>query len=419
MTALNGSDISWMMISTALVLFMTPALGFFYGGLVRAKNVLNTIMMSFLATGFIGILWCFFGYSLAFSNGNEFIGDSSMFFMHGVGLEAKDTIPHLLFFCFQGTFAIITAALISGSIVERMSFLAYLTFIGLWSLAVYAPVTHWVWGNGWLAKLGALDYAGGTVVHINAGAAALVIALVLGRRKDFGIRATLPHNVPFTILGTALLWLGWFGFNAGSALKADKMAVLAFANTFLAPFATSVAWVIMDYIRTRTITAVGAATGVVVGLVAITPGSGFVSPMSALAIGFISAFPSYFAIIWRSRTRLDDSLDVVAAHGLGGVVGAILTGVFAEKAWNGASDGLLFGNAGQMSAQAVAIVATAAYSAVVSFCLLKAIGAVMPLRVSRSAESQGLDRTEHGEDSYSDGEGALLLLEERLREEVK
>src|SRR6478672_9731725 len=300
---MNQADTAWMLVSTALVLLMTPALAFFYGGLVRSKNALNTMMMSFVSLGFVGMAWAVAGYSLAFAPGNDWIGDTSRFFLNGVGLEPQGTIPHYLFMCYQGTFAIITAALISGAIVERMRFSAYVVFISLWALVVYSPIAHWVWGGGWLADMGALDFAGGTVVHVNAGVAALV---------------------------------------------ANGSAALAFTTTMLAPAGTLVAWTMLDAIRQRRSTAVGAATAIVVGLVAITPAAGFIGPMSAIVLGAIAAVPSYFALIWRSSTKLDDSLDVVAAHGLGGTVGALLTGVFAQKALNGVADGLLFGNPRQL-----------------------------------------------------------------------
>lgn len=410
----NGADTAWLLISTALVLVMTPALGFFYGGMVRAKNALNTLMMSFSALGFVGIAWAFFGYSVAFGAGSPWCGGGDFFFLRGVGLENQGTIPHLLFFAYQGTFAIITAALISGAIVERMRFRAYLAFITIWSLLVYAPVAHWVWGGGFLAKLGALDFAGGTVVHINAAAAALVCAVVVGSRKDYARQAILPQNVPFTLLGAGLLWLGWFGFNGGSALAANRIAALAFVNSLLAPVATLVVWTILDLMRTRKATAVGAATGIVVGLVAVTPAAGFVGPMSAIVIGAVAAIPSYYALLYRARTRLDDSLDVVAAHGMGGVVGALLTGVLAEKRWNDAgADGLFFGNPAQMGPQLIAIAVTIAYSAVMTLVILKAIALVMPLRADVREEGQGLDFTQHGEEAYSRGEGAILLLDKR------
>jgi Amt family ammonium transporter len=407
---MKSADTVWLLVSTALVLLMTPALAFFYGGLVRSKNALNTMMMSVAALGAVGTAWTIAGYSLAFSGDAPGWGNLRLAFLSGVGLDAKGTIPHLLFFAYQATFAIVTAALISGSVVERMRFAPYLAFITLWSLFVYAPVAHWVWGGGWLGKLGALDFAGGTVVHVNAAAAALVACLVLGPRKDFARQAVLPHHVPFTLLGAGLLWFGWFGFNGGSALAANGSAVLAFVNTMLAPIGTLLVWTILDLSRSGRATAVGAATGIVVGLVAVTPAAGYVRPMSALALGGVAAFPSYFALLWRARTRLDDSLDVVAAHGVGGTVGALLTGVLAERAWSGAADGALFGNPRQLAVQAVAVAATALYSAGGSFVLLKLVAAFAPLRATRTEEGLGLDVTQHGEEAYARGEGAILVL---------
>jgi ammonium transporter, Amt family len=406
---MNQADVAWMLVATALVLLMTPALAFFYGGLVRSKNALNTMMMSFVALGVVGIVWALIGYSLAFAPGNPLVGGLSRALLRNVGLEAQGSIPHVLFMSYQGTFAIITAALISGAIVERMRFSAYMLFITLWAVVVYAPVAHWVWGGGWLATLGALDFAGGTVVHVNAGVAALVAAMVLGPRKDFARQAFLPHNVPFTLLGAGLLWFGWFGFNAGSALAASPSAALAFTTTFLAPMGTLVVWTLLDMTRNQKVTAVGGATAIVVGLVAITPAAGFVSPMSAIALGAIAAVPSYYALVWRVRTRLDDSLDVVAAHGLGGTVGALLTGVFAEKAWNTTTDGLLFGNPAQLGIQAVAVLAAAAYSGVLTFALLKLVALVMPLRAEVNDEGIGMDVSQHGEEAYASGEGSILV----------
>ena len=405
------ADVAFMLVAAALVLLMTPALAFFYGGLVRSKNALNTMMMSVAALGFVGVAWALFGYSLAFSEGSPVVGDLSKAFLAGVGLEAQGTIPQILFMAYQGTFAIITAALISGAIVERMRFFPYLVFVMLWSLVVYAPIAHWVWGGGFLAKLGALDFAGGTVVHVNAATAALVAALVIGQRKDYARQAILPHNVPFVLLGAGLLWFGWFGFNAGSALAANGIASLAFVNTMLAPAATLVVWTLLDLSRSRKATAVGAATGIVVGLVAITPAAGFVSPMAALVLGAVAAFPSYFALVFRARTGLDDSLDVVAAHGVGGSVGALLTGVLASKAWNGTVDGLLYGNPGQLGIQAVGVLATIAYSAVASYLLLKLINLVVPLKAATKEEGLGLDVSQHGEEAYADDEGAILILQ--------
>jgi ammonium transporter, Amt family len=407
---LVAADVAWMLMATALVLLMTPALAFFYGGLVRSKNALNTMMMSVCALGFVGVAWALFGYSLAFASGNPAVGGLSYAFLRGVGLEGQGSIPHLLFMAYQGTFAIITAALISGAVVERMRFGPYLIFLTLWSIVVYAPVAHWVWGGGFLARLGALDFAGGTVVHVTAGSAALVAAFVLGPRKDYGRLAFLPHNVAFTLLGAGLLWFGWFGFNAGSALAANASAALAFVNTMLAPAAALVAWTLLDLRRTSRATAVGAATAIVVGLVAVTPAAGYVSPLSAMALGFVAVFPSYFALQWRTRTRLDDSLDVVAAHGVGGTVGALLTGVLAQKAWSGAADGLLFGNPRQLAVQALAVAAAMVFSAVGTFVLLKLIGAMMPLRAASRGEGLGLDVSEHGEEAYTHGEGAILVM---------
>ncbi|HLG57147.1 MAG TPA: ammonium transporter [Vicinamibacterales bacterium] len=407
---MNQADTAWMLISTALVLLMTPALAFFYGGLVRSKNALNTMMMSFISLGFVGVLWAVVGYSLALTAGNNWIGDLSLAFLNGVGLEntgaiAPITIPHMLYMAFQATFCIITAALISGAIVERMRFSAYLIFISLWSVVVYAPMAHWVWGGGWLADMGAWDFAGGTVVHVNAGAAALVAAWVVGKRSDYGHASILPHNIPTVLLGAGLLWFGWFGFNAGSALAASPIAGLAFVTTMLAPAATLVVWTFLDMMRSGKPTAVGCATAIVVGLVAVTPAAGFISPMSAIALGAIAAVPSYLALIIRSKTSLDDSLDVVAAHGVGGTVGALLTGVFASKALNGLFDGALYGNPGQVGIQAVAVLTAIVYSGVMSFILLKLIGLFIPLRATVSDENTGLDVAMHGEEAYLHGGG--------------
>lgn len=397
-----------MLVATALVLLMTPALAFFYGGLVRSKNALNTIMMSFISLAFVGVLWAVLGYSLAFAEGSNWLGDTSSLFLQGVGLEPKGTIPQYLFMCYQGTFCIITAALISGAVVERMRFSAYLLFISLWSVVVYAPIAHWVWGGGWLADMGALDFAGGTVVHVNAGVAALVAAICVGKRRDYPGSGLLPHNVPFVLLGAGLLWFGWFGFNAGSALGASNSAALAFTTTFLAPMGTLVVWTLLDYMRSGKPTAVGAATAIVVGLVAITPAAGYIGPMSALALGGVAAVPSYFALILRTKTSLDDSLDVVAAHGVGGTVGALLTGVFANAALNGIpnASGLIFGNPGQLGVQATAVAAAIVYSGGVSFILLKAIGMVIPLRADAADQTVGMDVSMHGEEAYVHGGGS-------------
>jgi Amt family ammonium transporter len=366
--AINQADTAWMLVATALVLLMTPALAFFYGGLVRAKNALNTMMMSFVALGFVGVLWAIVGYSLAFSTGGAWVGDLSRVFLRGVGLEPQGTIPHVLFMAYQGTFCIITAALISGSIVERMRFSVYVLFISLWAVLVYSPVAHWVWGGGWLARWGALDFAGGTVVHVNAAIAALVAAIAVGKRQEYPSSSLLPHSVPLTLLGSGLLWFGWFGFNAGSALAASPIAALAFVTTMLAPAATLLVWTFLDAARSRKPTAVGAATAIVVGLVAITPAAGFISPMSAIVLGAVAAVPSYLGLMIRVKTSLDDSLDVVAAHGVGGTVGALLTGMV--------------------------------YSGVVSFIILKVISLITPLRAADQDETLGLDISLHGEEAY-------------------
>jgi Amt family ammonium transporter len=399
-----------MLISTALVLLMTPALAFFYGGLVRSKNALNTMMMSFISLGFVGVLWAVIGYSLAFGAGNDYVGDLSKLFLNGVGMDlpapvSTALIPHVLFMCFQGTFAIITAALISGAIVERMRFSAYVTFICLWMVLIYAPLAHMVWGGGWLFKMGALDFAGGTVVHINAAVAAAVAVICVGKRSDYKQSGLLPHNVPFVLLGSGLLWFGWFGFNAGSAVAANGLAGLAFSTTMLAPAATLVVWTLLDAIRLQKATAVGAATAIVVGLVAVTPAAGLISPMNAIWLGAIAAVPSYFMLLIRAKSGFDDSLDVVAAHGVGGTVGALLTGVFAEKALNGMADGLLYGNPGQLGIQATAVATAIVFSGVGSFILLKLVGLVFPLRADAEAEAEGLDTTQHGEEAYIHASG--------------
>ena len=412
-TGIESADTAWMLVSCALVLLMTPGLAFFYGGLVRAKNALNTMMMSFASLGVAGLVWVLAGYSLAFapSSGEiqPWIGGFGHLFLQGVGLEANGSIPHLLFAAYQGTFAIITAALISGAVVERIRFGPYLAFIAGWVLLVYSPVCHWVWGGGWLADLGALDFAGGTVVHVTAGTAAVVSAWMLGPRSDHGRQAILPHNVPFVLLGAGLLWFGWLGFNGGSALAANESAVLAFVNTLLAPAAALVVWMVLDAVRDRIVTAVGGATGIVVGLVAITPAAGFVGPMSAIAIGAISAFPCYYAILLRSRSSLDDSLDVGAAHGMGGLTCALLTGLFAQAVWGG-QDGLLFGNPRQVLVQGIGVLAVMAYCAVVSWGLIRLISLFTEVRAPETGERTGLDILEHGEEAYSSGEGATIVV---------
>ena len=393
----SGADPAWMMVSTALVLLMVVGLALFYGGLVRRKNVLNT-MMSFVALGVVGLTFASVGYSLAFGGGSSVIGTLANAGLRGLAPDGGG-LPSLLFFAFQTTFAIITAALISGAVVERMRFGAYMLFIALWSVVVYAPLAKWVWGGGFLQRLGALDFAGGTVVHINAGVAAAVLALLLGRRRDYGHKAMLPHQVPLTLLGAGLLWFGWFGFNAGSALGANATTVVAFVNTLLAPGATLVVWALLDLGRGGRATAVGLATAVVVGLVAITPAAGFVSPIGALAIGALGALPSYALILWRARSGLDDALDVFAAHGVGGISGALLTGLFASRAWGAPVNGSL----AQLGVQALAVACAVATSAVGTLLLARLVGALVALRADQATEARGLDVTLHGEEAYTDG----------------
>ena len=408
---MNPVDTLFVIISTAMVLLMTPALSLFYGGLVRAKSILNTMMMSLVALGIVGLLWSLIGFSLAFAPGSVAVGGFDHALLRGLDATVREgtTIPTLLFFAYQGTFAIITAALISGAIVERMRFSAYLAFLGLWTLFVYSPVAHWVWGGGWMHTLGILDFAGGTVVHITAGTAALVAAMMVGPRENHGRQAFLPHNVPMMLTGAALLWFGWIGFNGGSALAVNATAVQATVNTMLAPAAAIITWMALDYWRFGRATAVGAGTAMVVGLVAITPGCGFVSPISALMIGALTAIPCQYAIHYRARTRLDDSLDVLAAHGTGGVVGAMLTGVFTTEAWGGPA-GLLDGNVNQFLMQGVGVIATIAWTGLATWGILSLIRVFSPLRVSPRSEAAGVDVGEHGEEGYTDGEGAILVL---------
>ncbi len=401
---IDTATTSWMLVSTSYVFLMVVGLAFFYGGLVRRKNVLNTMMMSFIALGIVAITWALIGYSLAYSGDGQYVGGLTYALMQNIGLEG-DGIPLILDFSFQATFAIITAALISGAVVERMRFSAYMLFIALWSVLIYAPMAKWVWGGGFLDGLGAIDFAGGTVVHINAGVAAVVLALLLGKRKDFGNQAMLPHQVPFTLLGAGLLWFGWFGFNGGSAYAADGFASLAMTNTLLAPAAAVVFWAVLDTFRTGKVTAVGVATAVIIGLVAITPAAGVVSPISALLMGAIATVPSYYLLLWRARSSLDDSLDVFAAHGMGGISGALLTGVFVSTAWGGDVNGSL----SQLGVQALAVGVAIAFSAVGTFIIAKGVSLFVPLRADERLEAQGLDVTMHGEEAYTDGEGALLL----------
>ena len=413
-TTIDTGDTAWMLTATALVLLMTPALGLFYAGLVRSKNTLNTFMMSIAALGAVTVTWAIVAYSLAFSEGNGFIGGLDNVFMRDVGLEAARglTIPDLLFFAYQATFCIITAALISGAVVERMRFVPFMIFMVAWACLVYAPMAHWVWGGGWLADHGTLDWAGGVPVEMASGFSAFAAALVVGARKDYGRQAVLPHNSIYVLVGAGLLWFGWFGFNGGSGLNASG-ATLSFTNTLLAPAATLVVWIVLDFVRGGKATAVGAATAIIVGCVLITPAAGYISPMSALLLGAIGAIPSYLFIVWRPRTRLDETLDVLAAHGLSGFFGILFIGFFAQLTWNEAgADGLFFGGAGQLWEQAQAALSAPVYAFVGTFVLLKLIGLVSPLRVNERDEGMGLDVTQHGEEAYVQGDGAILISSE-------
>jgi Amt family ammonium transporter len=411
MPGIDTGDTAWILMATALVMFMTPGLALFYGGLVRAKNVLGTIMQSFAALAVVTVLWVLVGYTLAFGPDKSLlIGGLDFAGLAGVGQEpvaAAPTVPHLAFMAFQMMFAIITPALIAGAFAERMRFSGYLLFIGLWSLVVYAPLAHWVWGGGWLgaAGVGALDFAGGTVVHINAGAAALAAALYLGKRRSHGSEGFVPHNVPMVITGAAILWFGWFGFNAGSALSSGGLAAQAFVTTHVATAAAIIGWLIPEWRKHGKPTTVGAATGAVAGLVAITPAAGYVAPWAAVLIGLAAGAICYAAVGLKFRFGYDDSLDVVGVHMVGGLVGALLTGVFAQAVINPAgADGLLFGNAALVGKQFVAVGATLVYSLAATTGILKVVDLAVGLRVTEEDEAAGLDLTQHAEAGYTLGE---------------
>ena len=401
---MNNGDIAWILASSALVLLMTPGLAFFYGGLVRPKNAAATVMHSFMAIGVVGVVWVLWGYSLAFGpdlGGMGIIGDLSWFGLAGVSATEAgpyaDNMPHQLFMIFQAMFAIITPALITGAFAERMKFGAYLVFIILWVTVVYAPVAHWVWGGGWLGDVGALDFAGGTVVHINSGIAALAAALIVGKRLGFTGSATTPHNVPMVVLGAGLLWFGWFGFNAGSALAADGTAVNAFVVTNTAAAASVVTWVIVSWIVGKRPSVIGAATGAVAGLVAITPAAGFVGPMPALIIGIGAGIICYLAVELLLKLIIDDALAVFGVHGIGGVWGALATGLFV-----GIGFGTLeVGRGEQVLNQIIGIVATLIWSFVATSVILLAIKFTIGLRAEQSDEEAGLDQSIHGEEAYT------------------
>lgn len=410
MEGINQADTAWLMVSCALVMLMTPGLALFYGGMVGSRNVLSSFMHSFIALGIITLQWVIIGYSLAFGSdaGGGLIGGTEYAFLRGVGLEPQEgsTIPHILFMAFQMMFAIITPALISGAIAERMKFSAYLLFIILWATLVYDPICHWVWGpDGWLGARGALDFAGGTVVHLSSGAAALICALVIGRRH----RPGPPHNLTLTLLGAGLLWFGWFGFNAGSALASNDNAALALVNTHLAAGAAALAWALAEWLKQGKPTALGVASGLVAGLVCITPAAGFVGPMSAVIMGLVAGPVCYAAVMFKGKLGYDDALDAFGIHGVGGALGAVLTGVFAAAVWGG-TDGLLEGDAELFIENIIGVVAAAAYSAVVTVVLLKILDATVGLRVSLDQENEGLDANLHGEEGYHMG-GASALAE--------
>jgi ammonium transporter, Amt family len=436
---INSGDTAWMLVSSALVLLMTPGLAFFYGGLVRSRNVLNTMMMSLVLMAVVGVTWILWGYSLAFSydsvttvkdvttvNTNQFIGNLNWFGLNGVAFDKPDgagyaaTIPHQLFMVYQMMFAIITPALISGAIVERMSFKAYFWFILIWSTVVYSPLAHMVWGKGYLGSLGALDFAGGTVVHISSGVSAAVAAWMIGSRRTYPNQPAAPHNVPYVLLGIGLLFFGWFGFNGGSALGANGLAVVAFVATAVASCAGGLMWMILEWVLRTKPTAVGIASGFLAGLVGITPAAGFVTPLSAILIGLITATCCFFAVSLRAKLQFDDSLDTFPVHGIGGTVGAILTGIFAEKSLNTAAfagdakDGLIAsGSPELLGKQIIAVLITYAIAAAGTFIIIKVLSLVMDLRVKPEAEYQGLDINEHGEEGYGEEFAAGLSLAEK------
>lgn len=396
---LNQADTAWLLISSALVMLMLPGLALFYGGMVRRKNVLATLMHSFVPLGVITVQWLVIGYSLSFgSDIGGFVGNLDKAFFNGITYETLNgTVPDYLFSMFQLMFAIITAALISGGIAERVSFKAYVVFIFIWTTIVYDPICHWVWGGGWLGDMGALDFAGGTVVHISSGTAALAAALVLKRRKGFPGTLMIPHNLTFTLLGAGLLWFGWFGFNAGSALASDASAVLAFTNTQIATAGGLLGWIAAEYVKSGKASALGAASGIVAGLVAITPAAGFVEPIWALVIGFAAGTFCYGAVIMKVKMEYDDSLDVFGIHAVGGAWGALATGLFVTVG----GTGLLAGNMSQVGVQIVGIAASGAYSFIVTYILVTIIEKTMGFRVNEEEEEMGLDTTQHGESGYN------------------
>jgi len=406
--AIDTGDTAWILISTALVMLMTPGLALFYGGMVRGKNVLGTLMQSFVAIALISVQWILVGYSLSFGPDiNGIIGSLDWIGLRGVGIEPNPdyapTIPHMAFMIYQAMFAVITPALITGAFAERMKFSAYLLFILLWSTLVYDPVAHWIWGTGgWLKKMGALDFAGGIVVHLISGISALAAALIIGRRKGYLQEAMYPHNLPMTVLGAGLLWFGWFGFNAGSALSAGTLSTMAFVATHTSAVSATLIWVIIEWIHRGKPTMFGAATGSIAGLATITPASGFVSPMSALIIGLAAGAICYVSLNMKTKLGYDDSLDAFGVHGVGGFVGTFATGIFASTLINPAgSNGLLFGSHQLFVSQMTAMAVTAVYSFIATVILLKIIDKFIGLRIDQESEQHGLDISQHGESGYS------------------
>jgi Amt family ammonium transporter len=373
-------------------------------------------MMSIGALGVVTVAWALIGYSVAFDRGNGFIGGLGFVALHGVGFapRAGTAIPHLLFMAFEATFCIITAALVSGAVVERMRFNAFLVFMVLWSVLVYAVLAHWVWGGGWLQKHGTLDFAGGVPVEMASGFSSFAAAIAVGARRDYGRQALLPHNAVYALLGAGLLWFGWFGFNGGSGYSTGHSSVLAFTNTLLTPACTLVVWFLIDLLRDRRVTAIGAATAIIVGCVGITPAAGFISPTWAMLLGALAALPSYALIVLRPRTRLDETLDVLAAHGLAGFTGILFIGFFAQHIWNGVSNGLFYGHPRQLAWQAIAAAVGPAYAFTMTYVILRVIGLVMPLRVTEHEEAVGMDVVQHGEEAYTSGEGAILVVTEEV-----
>src|SRR4051794_9787504 len=413
-TSVDTGDTAWMLAATALVLMMTPALGLFYAGLVRSKNALNTFMMCVSAIAIAGITWSLIGYSLAFDGSGDLIGGLNYVGLHDVTFAPRDgtTIPHLVFFAFQATFCIITVALISGAVVERMRFGTWMVFATLWSVLVYPVLAHWGFGNGWLMEGGTLDFAGGIAVEMASGFSAVAAAIVVGARKDYGRIGLLPHNSILVLLGAGLLWFGWFGFHVGSAFGVGDPSFLPFTNTLLCPAAALFTWMMLDLLRDRKVTAIGAATAIIVGCVLITPAGGFISPGWALALGAVGALPCYFVIVYRPRTRVDETLDVLAAHGVAGFTGILAIGFIAQASWNGVSDGIIYGNASQLADQVFAALAGPAYAFVMTYLLLRGIGFVTSLRGEPRDEALGMDLIHHGEEAYASGEGAILVTPE-------